>query len=97
METVNHIRGRIEHEFRGAEGNFARQAAAAADTSVESGRGVSLGSRSVLTARIPGRGERFGEREAAFRRSRLRFTTEFSASRIAPRPPSAEDVPTTGR
>lgn len=78
METVNHIAAvaarRIEHEFRGAEGNFARQAAAAAaaaagNTAVESGR-VSLGAEaSQFTADAST--ERFGERETAFSQSRI--------------------------
>lgn len=52
METVNHIRGRIEHEFREAEGNFARQAAAAAEIQPWNPVGVSLGSERRLTARM---------------------------------------------
>lgn len=56
-------------------------------TAVESGRrGASLGSRSVLTART-------------FRGDRLRFTTEFSAPRIATEDVSAdalENVRETG-
>lgn len=78
METVNHIAAvaawRIEHEFRGAEGNFARQAAAAAaaaagNTAVESGRVLLGAEASQFTADAST--ERFGERETAFSQSRI--------------------------